>query len=86
MRALVTGGRGGIGRAIAAALGDADVIALDLPEFDVGDPDAWHSLDGEFDAVFLNAGVSTGEANVESLTEEQYRRALAAKSSGRAGR
>ena len=82
MRALVTGGRGGIGRAIAAALGDADVVALDLPEFDVGDPDAWHSLDAEFDAVFLNAGVSTGEANVESLTEEQYRRALAANVDG----
>jgi NAD(P)-dependent dehydrogenase (short-subunit alcohol dehydrogenase family) len=79
---LVTGGRGGIGRAIEAALGDAGVIALDLPEFDVGDPRAWHSLDGEFDAVFLNAGVATGEADVQSLTEEQYRRALAANVDG----
>jgi NAD(P)-dependent dehydrogenase (short-subunit alcohol dehydrogenase family) len=82
VRALVTGGRGGIGRAIGAALGDADVVALDLPEFDVGDPGAWSSLDGAFDAAFLNAGVATGEADVESLTEEQYRRALAANVDG----
>jgi len=82
VRAFVTGGRGGIGRAIAAALGDADVVALDLPEFDVGDPGAWRSLDGEFDAAFLNAGVATGEADVLSLTEEQYRRALAANVDG----
>jgi NAD(P)-dependent dehydrogenase (short-subunit alcohol dehydrogenase family) len=82
VRALVTGGRGGIGRAIEAALGDAHVVALDLPEFDVGDPGAWQSLDGEFDAVFLNAGIATGEADVRSLTEEQYRRALAANVDG----
>jgi NAD(P)-dependent dehydrogenase (short-subunit alcohol dehydrogenase family) len=79
---LVTGGRGGIGRAIGVALGDTDVVALDLPEFDVGDPGAWRSLDGAFDAAFLNAGVATGEADVEALTEEQYRRALAANVDG----
>jgi len=78
----VTGGRGGIGRAIEAALGDTDVVALDLPEFDVGDPGAWHSLDGEFDAAFLNAGIVTGEADVRSLTEGHYRRALAANVDG----
>ena len=62
MKALITGGRGGLGRAFAEALGgDADVTVLDLPEFDVGDPAAWRALDGEFDAAFLNAGVITGE-------------------------
>ena len=78
MRALVTGGRGGIGQAIAEALGDAEVLALDLPDFDVGNPAAWHGLEGEFDAAFLNAGVITGEAEIASLTDAQYRRALGA--------
>jgi NAD(P)-dependent dehydrogenase (short-subunit alcohol dehydrogenase family) len=82
VRALVTGGRGGIGRAIAAELGGTEVVALDLPEFDVGDVEAWHSLDGEFDAAFLNAGVATGEVDIASLTDEQYRRALAANIDG----
>ena len=33
---------------------------LDLPEFDVADRDAWASLEGEFDAAFLNAGIGIG--------------------------
>jgi dTDP-4-dehydrorhamnose reductase len=37
VKALITGGRGGLGRAFAEALGDAEITALDLPEFDVGD-------------------------------------------------
>jgi NAD(P)-dependent dehydrogenase (short-subunit alcohol dehydrogenase family) len=82
VRALVTGGRGGLGRAFAAALGDADVLTLDLPEFDVGDAGAWHALDGEFDAAFLNAGVITGEGDMSVLTDEQYRRALGANVDG----
>lgn len=61
-RALVTGGRGGIGSAIVAALGrleggGPEVRVLDLPEFDVGDPEAWHALEGRYDAAFLNAGI-----------------------------
>ena len=51
----MTGGRGGIGAAICALLDDP--VVLDLPEFDVGAPDAWRSLEGEFDAAFLNAGM-----------------------------
>jgi NAD(P)-dependent dehydrogenase (short-subunit alcohol dehydrogenase family) len=74
VRALVTGGRGGIGSAIVSALGDADVLVLDLPEFDVGDPEAWRSLDGEFDAAFLNAGIGIGVRDVAELRDEDYRR------------
>ena len=82
MRALITGGRGGLGRAFAAALGDADVTALDLPEFDVGDSAAWRALDGEYDAAFLNAGVITGESSIDALTDEQYLRAVRANLDG----
>jgi NAD(P)-dependent dehydrogenase (short-subunit alcohol dehydrogenase family) len=82
VRALITGGRGGLGRAFAAALGDAEVTILDLPEFDVGDAAAWRSLEGTFDAAFLNAGIVTGESDVAALTDDQYRRALQANIDG----
>ena len=82
MRVLITGGRGGIGTAIAAALGDAEIVVLDLPEFDVGEPFAWNALAGEFDAAFLNAGVTTGEEDIAALTDDQYRRALRANIDG----
>lgn len=78
MRALVTGGRGGIGRAIAAALGDADVVPLDLPEFDVSDPEAWRAFDGEFDAVFLNAGIGIGFPDVAELPDGELDRIVGA--------
>ena len=82
MRALVTGGRGAIGSAIVAALGDADTTVLDLPEFDVGEPEAWRSLRGEFDAAFLNAGTSTGFADAAELTDEEWQRILRANLEG----
>jgi NAD(P)-dependent dehydrogenase (short-subunit alcohol dehydrogenase family) len=82
VRALITGGRGGLGQAFAEALGDADVTVLDLPEFDVSDPAAWRGLEGEFDAAFLNAGVTTGEADIAALTDEQYRRIVGANVDG----
>ena len=70
----MTGGRGGIGSAIVDALGDADVAVVDLPEFDVGDPEAWRSLVGEFDAAFLNAGTSVGFADPAELSDEDWQR------------
>ena len=83
MKALITGGRGGLGRAFAEALGDdAEVALLDLPEFDVGDPVAWRALEGSYDAAFLNAGVTTGEGELAALTDEQYRRAAGANLDG----
>jgi NAD(P)-dependent dehydrogenase (short-subunit alcohol dehydrogenase family) len=83
VKALITGGRGGLGRAFAAALGDdVEVTLLDLPEFDVGDPTAWRSLHGPFDAAFLNAGVTTGEGEMAALADEQYRRAVGANLDG----
>jgi len=79
---LITGGRGGLGLAFAAALGDAEITALDLPEFDVGDSAAWRALEGEYDAAFLNAGVITGESSIAALTDELYWRAVRANMDG----
>ena len=72
MTALVTGGRGGIGHAIVKAHGDA--VALDLPEFDVGSQEAWASLEGEFDAAFLNAGIGIGYPDVSELPDDEIAR------------
>ena len=75
MRALVTGGRSGIGAAIVAALGGADVTVLDLADGnDVGDAATWHRLEGPFDAAFLNAGIAIGVQDVAELTDDEYRR------------
>jgi NAD(P)-dependent dehydrogenase (short-subunit alcohol dehydrogenase family) len=77
MRALITGGRGGIGQAIAVAY-DGDSVALDLPDFDVGEPAAWRSLEGEYDAAFLNAGIGIGYPDVSELPDEEVDRIVRA--------
>jgi NAD(P)-dependent dehydrogenase (short-subunit alcohol dehydrogenase family) len=77
---LVTGGRGGIGAAICELVDDP--VVLDLQDFDVGDPEAWHSLEGEFDAAFLNAGTHTGVADPAGLTDEAWQRILRANLDG----
>jgi NAD(P)-dependent dehydrogenase (short-subunit alcohol dehydrogenase family) len=73
MRALLTGGRGGIGTAIAAAY-EGDVTVLDLPEFDVGSSEAWAAVEGTFDAAFLNAGIGIGFPDVAELPDAEIER------------
>jgi NAD(P)-dependent dehydrogenase (short-subunit alcohol dehydrogenase family) len=80
VKALVTGGRGGIGAAICALLDDP--LVLDLPWFDVGDADAWRSLEGEFDAAFLNARTVTGRSDAADLTDDEWQRILHANLDG----
>ena len=82
--ALVTGGASGIGAATVELLArdGVDVQILDIRDgFDVGDPAAWESV-GPVDFAFLNAGVATGATDVSALTDELYRRALAANVDG----
>jgi NAD(P)-dependent dehydrogenase (short-subunit alcohol dehydrogenase family) len=79
--ALVTGGRGGIGTAIAEAY-EGEVVALDLPEFDVGDVEAWRALEGAFDAAFLNAGIGIGVEDVAELEDDEYARIVRANLDG----
>ena len=76
--ALVTGGAGGIGRAIVARLEreGTDVHAVDLTEgFDVTDPAAWESVE-RVELACLNAGVVTNTAAITDLTDEEYRRVV----------
>jgi NAD(P)-dependent dehydrogenase (short-subunit alcohol dehydrogenase family) len=79
VKALVTGGEGGIGRAIRVRLEAEgyEAASLDLKTgFDVTDAAAWETV-GAVDLACLNAGVLTGESDPRRLTVEQYRHAVA---------
>jgi len=79
VKALVTGGEGGIGLALRRLLERAgyEVESLDLRTgFDVTDPEAWERV-GQVDAAFLNAGVLAGEAGPGELDIAAYRRTVA---------
>lgn len=78
MNALVTGGEGGLGRALRARLEREgyEVDSLDLVNgFDVADPAAWERV-GAVDLACLNAGVLTAERDIRRLAPEDYRRAV----------
>jgi NAD(P)-dependent dehydrogenase (short-subunit alcohol dehydrogenase family) len=75
-KALVTGGRSGIGAAIVSTLEQqgVDVQVLDIADgFDVSDPSAWEAIDA-VDLACLNAGVVAREADLARIDDEQYRR------------
>jgi len=84
VKAIVTGGDGGIGRALRARLEREgyEVESLDLRSgFDVADPDAWERV-GAVDLACLNAGILTAEPDIRRLTADDYRRAVAANVDG----
>jgi len=79
VKAFVTGGEGGLGRAMRARLEREgyEVDSLDLVTgFDVTDPAAWERI-GPVDLAVLNAGILTASTDVASLAVDEYRRAVA---------
>jgi NAD(P)-dependent dehydrogenase (short-subunit alcohol dehydrogenase family) len=79
VKAIVTGGEGGLGRAMRERLEREgyEVESLDLRTgFDVTDPVAWERV-GAVDLACLNAGILTGERDVRKLSAGDYRAAVA---------
>ena len=76
--ALVTGSAGGIGSAIVRRFRSEGFAVRELDVvngFDVSSSRAWEHI-GSVDVACLNAGVVTGNGEMASLTDDQYRRAL----------
>jgi NAD(P)-dependent dehydrogenase (short-subunit alcohol dehydrogenase family) len=74
--ALVTGGASGIGAAIVELLerGGCATTVLDARDgFDVGDPAAWETV-GSVELACLNAGVTTGVADLADVPDDVYAR------------
>ena len=74
----MTGGEGGLGRAMRARLEREgfEVSSLDLTTgFDVTDPAAWESVEA-VDLACLNAGILTAGTDLCTLAYDDYRRAL----------
>jgi 3-oxoacyl-[acyl-carrier protein] reductase len=83
--ALVTGGAGGLGAAIARRLRDesVDVVAADLPELDVTDEESVDAcvsrvLDrhGRLDVLVNNAGIAGPSAPVDEYPASEWRRVV----------
>jgi NAD(P)-dependent dehydrogenase (short-subunit alcohol dehydrogenase family) len=78
VKAIVTGGAGGLGTAIVTRLRaeGLDVEILDLTTgFDVTDEAAWEAV-GPVDVACLNAGVLVEEHDPARITTGSYRRAM----------
>ena len=81
---VVTGGKRGIGAAIAARFGGENVIALSSADLDVTDEDAVARVFGEIgpvDVLVNNAGVSSS-APVKRTTLAEWERQLAVNATG----
>jgi NAD(P)-dependent dehydrogenase (short-subunit alcohol dehydrogenase family) len=79
VKAIVTGGEGGLGRAMRARLEREgyEVESLDVVNgFDVSDPAAWERVQ-RVDLAVLNAGILTADTDLATLRPEDYRRAVA---------
>ena len=78
MKALITGGEGGLGRAMRARREREgyEVDSLDLVNgFDVTDPAAWERVEA-VDLACLNAGILTADTDLTKLSYDDYRQAV----------
>ncbi|BCA54197.1 dTDP-4-dehydrorhamnose reductase [Nitrospira sp. KM1] len=70
MRILITGGRGQLGAALQKVLSDHDIVAKDLPEFDLTDPSSEAQILEANPEVIIHAGAYT---NVDGAEREPAR-------------